>query len=308
MKKKSLILKIFPVSILLVFLLSIPIIILAPDTVVKGVITDEEGKPLKGAKVTFHDSSRGLKFNIKTDKNGNFIKAGIPPSFYKVTVELEGYFPLESQARIRFGFTEQIAIKLKKIPPRIDEDKDLDQGTEYFRQGKLDEAMKAFEKVIERFPSNVEGYYNLGLTYLRKGDIDQAISTLEKCIEVNPEVIETHLALGECYFSKGEGEKAIQSFLKAIEFQPDNPKSYYNLGIVYYKLDKTEEALGAFDKSIELNPEHPSAYYQAGLAAIKKGDFERAIKYFESFLKVEPDASEANQVKAMIKELKKQIK
>ncbi len=307
MKKKSLILKIFPVSILLVFLLSIPIISLAQETVVKGVITDEEGKPLKGAKVTLHDPSRGLKFNLKTDKNGNFIKVGIPPSFYKVTVKLEGYFPLESQARIRFGFTEQMIIKLKKIPPRLDEDKDLDQGTEYFRQGKLDEAMKTFEKVIERFPSNVEGYYNLGLTYLRKGDIDQAIATLEKGIEVNPEVIETHLALGECYFSKGEGEKAMQSFLKAIEFQPDNPKSYYNLGIVYFRLDKTEEALEAFDKTIELKPEYSSAYYQAGLAAIKKGNFERAIKYFEGFLKVEPDAPETAQVKAMIEELKKQI-
>jgi len=308
MKIKNLFFKILAVSVLLVLFLSIPPFNFGKDTVVKGVVTDQDGKPLKNAKITFLDPSRGLKFKLKSGKNGQFMKVGIPPSFYKITAELKGYFPLQSQARIRFGMEEKITIKLRKIPPRIDEDKDLSKGIDFFTQGQYDKAIASFEKVIEKFPSSVEGYYNLGLTYLRKGDIDQAIVLLEKAKELYPEGIEVYLALGECYFNKGDSEKAMISFSRAIELQPDNPRSYYNLGIVYYKLDKTNEALQAFNKSIELNPEFSSAYYQAGLASVKREDFERAIKYFEDFLRVEPDAPEANQVKAMIEELKKRIK
>ncbi len=280
---------------------------LAQDTVVQGIVTDEEGKPLKDVKLTFEDPSRGLKFNLKTDKNGKFIKVGIPPTLYKVRAELEGYFTLESQAQIRFGYTENVEIKLQKIPPRLEDDKDLESGANSFKEGKYEEAIEYFKKVIEKFPSNYEGYFNLGLSYLKKGDLDQAIAQLEKATELNPKSVDAHFALGEAYFSKGEGEKATESFSKAIEIAPENPMAYYDLGIVYYKLERSEEALKAFDKAIELNREFSSAYYQAALCAVKIGDFQRAIGYFEEFLKVEPNAPEAAQVKVMIEELKKRI-
>ncbi len=292
---------------LLIFLLSIPHLNSAQETVVTGVVTDQEGKPLKNAKITFLDPSRGHKFNLKSNKKGNFIKVGIPPSFYRIIVELEGYFTLESQFRIRLGMTKKMIIKLKKIPPRIDEGKDLAEAIDFFMQGKYEEAIESFKKVVEKFPSNVEGFYNLGLSYLRKGDIDQAIVSFEKVTELKPEGFEAYLALGECYFNKGESEKAMENFSRTIELQPDNPMAYYNLGIVYYRLDKTEEALDAFNKSIELNPEFSSSYYQAALASIKKGDFKKAIIYFEIFLRVDPDATEATQVKAMIEKLKKRL-
>jgi len=308
MKKRNLKFTPLPVSILAIYLLIIPCLTCAQDTVVQGVVMDEEGNPLKDAKLTFEDPSRGLSFHIKSDKNGKFIKVGIPPTVYKVTVELEGYFPLQSQARIQLGYTENLQITLRKIPPRLDEDKDLDEGVKSFKGGKYDEAIASFKKVIEKFPQNYEGYYNLGLAYLKKENIDEAIVALEKATEINPDALPAYFALGECYFAKDDSEKTTQSFSKAIELEPENPMAFYNLGIVYYKIDKIEEALGAFDKAIELNPELSSAYYQAALSSVKMGDFERAIKYFEDFLKVEPDAPETAQVKSMIEELKKRLK
>ena len=287
--------------------LSIPIFNFAQESVVKGVVTDSEGNALKDAKITLLDPSRGTKFTTKTDKHGKFVKVGIPPSMYRITVELEGYFTFNSQLPVRLGMRETINIKLEKIPPKIEEDKDLAQGIEFFKQGKYDQAIESFKKVIEKFPSNPDVYYNLGLSYLRSRDINQAITAFEKVIEINPEAIEVYFALGECYFTKEDNEKALAAFSQALELQPDNPKAYYNLGILYYKYDKLEEALSAFEKSIELNPEFSSVYYQAGLVSTKKGNFEKAIEFFNHFLKLEPNAPEADQVTAIIEELKKQI-
>jgi tetratricopeptide (TPR) repeat protein len=280
----------------------------AQETVVQGVVIDEEGKPVKDARLTFVDPQRGLKFVLKSDKDGKFIKVGIPPAEYKVIVESEGFLALESEARIRFGMRENLEIKLKKPVAVPDKDEDMKAGSDLFRAGNYDEAAERFRKVIERFPAQYEGYFNLGLTLLKKGEVDPAIAALEKAAEVNPQSVESLFALGECYFAKGETEKARESFSKAIALNPESPMAHYNLGLVFYKLGKNEEALAAFEKSIAVKPDNASAHYQAGLAAIRLQNFERAITAFQEFLRLEPNAPEAPQVKTMIEELEKQKK
>jgi tetratricopeptide (TPR) repeat protein len=268
-------------------------------------VTDEEGKPVKDVRLTFSDPERGLSFVLKTDKNGKFIKVGIPPTTYKVTVEFEGYLTLESEARIRFGMRENLEIKLKKLLSVPEEDEDMAAGSELFKAGKYDEAADRFRKVIERYPAQYEGYFNLGLTLLKKGEVDAAITALEKAAETNPQSIESFFALGEAYFAKGESEKAQESFSKAIALNPESPLAHYNLGLVFYRLGKNEEALAAFEKSIALKPDNASAHYQAGLAAIRLQIFDKAIRSFQEFLRLEPNAPEAPQVMTMVEELKK---
>jgi len=281
---------------------------LAQETVVEGVVTDEGGKPVKDARLTLVDPERGLKFVLKTDKNGKFIKVGIPPTTYKVSVESEGFLTLESEARIRFGMRETLEIKLKKLTSVPDKDEDMTAGSELFKAGKYDEAGEHFRKVIERYPSQYEGYFNLGLSLLKRGEVDAAITALEKAAETNPQSVESFFALGEAYFAKGESEKALASFSRAIALNPESPLAHYNLGLVFYRLGKNEEALAAFEKAVALKLDNASAHYQAGLAAIRLQSFDKALKSFQEFLRLEPNAREADQVRTMIEELKKQIK
>lgn len=295
----------FFICVGLLLLLVLPSFIHGQNSVIRGRVTDENGQSVKDAKVVFHDTSRGLKFDLKSDKNGKFMKVGIPPSVYKVTVDKEGYFPFQSQSRVGFSAEEEMAVKLKKIPPRISEDKNLTQGIDAFSKGSYEEALVLFKKVIEKFPTSVEGYYNLGLTHLRMGNIPEATGAFERAIEIYPEGIESYLALGECYFNSGKNEEAERVFSQAMTMQPENPKPYYNLGIVYSKQGKSQEALNYFEQAIKLDPKHASACYQAALAAIRISDFPTAIKYFETFLELKPEAPEADQVKTMIEELKK---
>jgi tetratricopeptide (TPR) repeat protein len=280
----------------------------AQQTVVEGVVVDEEGKPVPDARLTFTDPERGLNFVLKSDRNGKFIKVGIPPTTYKITVESEGFITLESEARIRFGIRENLEIKLKKLVSVPEKDEDMAAGSKAFEAGKYDEAAERFRRVIERYPALYEGYFSLGLTLLKKGEVDPAIAALEKAAEVNPKSVETLFALGEAYFAKGEIEKAQDSFSKAIALNPESPLAHYNLGLVLTKLGKNEEALAEFERSIALKPDNASAHYQAGLAAVRLQNFDRAVRAFQEFLKLEPDAPEAAQVKTMIEELERQKK
>ena len=50
----------------------------AQESVVQGIVTDEQGKAIKNARLTLLDPATGLKFVLKTDKDGKFMKVGIP--------------------------------------------------------------------------------------------------------------------------------------------------------------------------------------------------------------------------------------
>lgn len=274
-------------------------------TVLRGSVQDEAGKPLPKAKIVLLDVERGTGFETQSNKKGEFMQVGVPPAAYRITVELAGYIPYETAASLKPGYEDRVKVVLRKIPAKMDDDKDFARGIALFQEGRIQEAIELFVKVRERFPEHVEPVYNLGVAYLRLGQAEKAVEALAKAAELSKEAIEPLLALGEGYLSLGRDEQAKESFAKAVSLAPQNPQAHFSLGLVAYKSDKIDEALASFAKAIELNPKFSAAHYQAGLASAKKGDFPRAIGFFEKFLELDPDRPEAAQVRAMIDQLKK---
>jgi outer membrane protein assembly factor BamD (BamD/ComL family) len=300
--KKNTIVSTFVLSVVFIYG---PCFLWGQQSVLKGTVYDKEGNTLENVKIILLDSSRGTKFSMRSGKDGKFMKVGIPPSVYKVSVEHEGYVPFKSKIRVRMGMNQGFKISLEKIPVKIDGNEDFIQGINLFKGGDYKNAIEYFIKVSRQFPDNFEVFYNLGLSYLKNGQVDEAIVALEKTKQLRSDLVEVHFALGECYFKKENKEKAIEAFSQAIECQPDNARAYFNLGIIHYSYDEAELAIECFKKSIELDPEYSLAHYHAGLASAKIGDIKSAISFFEEFLRLKPDAPEAEQVKIILQELKK---
>ncbi len=56
-------------------------------------------------------------------------------------------------------------------------------GWTYFQAGQLEDARAAFERFIEKRPSDAEGRYRYGLTLHRLGRVDEAAAEMQACIE-----------------------------------------------------------------------------------------------------------------------------
>lgn len=280
----------------------------AQEVVLKGQVKDNAGLPLKGVSLTLLDLQRGHKFTIKTAKDGKFFKIGLPPSQYRLTAELEGYLAYEQELAVVFGGEYDLEITLKKELPKLEQDVDFQAGLDYFKQGDYARAVVSFEKAVQRYPESSIAYYNLGISAVRNGHKYEGRVYLEKATSLNPRMSEVYLALAEVYFSEGDWDGARRAAEDAINLEPGNPKGYYNLGLIIYKSGRMGEALDSFLMAIKLDPGFSSAYYQAGLAYVAENQFKKALNCFEKFLELEPEAPEADRVKAMIEELKKQIK
>ncbi|HEV8039930.1 MAG TPA: TonB-dependent receptor [Bryobacteraceae bacterium] len=56
-----------------------------------GTVTDASGAAVANAKVTITDASKGTKFEVTTDANGNYNKGQLVPDPYKVLIEAPGF-------------------------------------------------------------------------------------------------------------------------------------------------------------------------------------------------------------------------
>jgi len=73
----------------IVALLATAVPVAAQSTgMVKGVVTDDKGQPVDGAKVTIKmNGGTGRRFESKTNKKGEYIQIGLTGGSYKITAE-----------------------------------------------------------------------------------------------------------------------------------------------------------------------------------------------------------------------------
>jgi hypothetical protein len=72
---------------------------------VSGILTDSSGAMIQGAKVTLLDEQKGYHFTTKSDSEGHYLFASIPPGLYSVTAEMPG-FEKTVRTHIRLNVTE----------------------------------------------------------------------------------------------------------------------------------------------------------------------------------------------------------
>ncbi len=99
-----------------------------------------------------------------------------------------------------------------------------------------------------------EYHYNLGLALRQQGKVEEAIKNFQKAIEINPKYALAYQNLGHALHNQGKVEEAIKNFQKAIEINPEDDWAYYSWGHALRQQGKLEEAIKNYQKAIEINP------------------------------------------------------
>jgi tetratricopeptide (TPR) repeat protein len=168
-----------------------------------------------------------------------------------------------------------------------------DLGVSNYDEGKISEAISAWEKAIIVSPKFVEAYYNLGNAYEEKGLLKKAISAWEKVIEITPFDSDTYFNMGVAYTKRGMFGEAVKTFQKAIEINPDDPEAHYSLGIVYANTGELDNAIEEYNSTIELRPDHAAAYYSLGNAFYDKNMLDSALASYERAIEISGDYADA---------------
>ena len=131
-----------------------------------------------------------------------------------------------------------------------------------------DDAVFAFNKLIEFEPNNVEHYFNLGNAYHLGGKLEQAAAVYQHALQLNPSDVRCTLNLGETYFKLNQHAKALSYFERINLSQV--PHLAMRIAECYVKLGDIEKSKHSLETLIAMPvPEQFKQTAQVALANLK---------------------------------------
>jgi Tfp pilus assembly protein PilF/4-amino-4-deoxy-L-arabinose transferase-like glycosyltransferase len=168
-------------------------------------------------------------------------------------------------------------------------------GTTLDGQGKIQEAIKNYERAIQLAPEYSEAYYNLGVMYYKQGKTDLAIVNYEKSLRDDPNNYKGHYGLGAALYAIGSFESARPHYMEALRLKPDYALAYKALAIDSARRGELDEAVSYYKKALEINSGDIDAHYHLGILLVQKNYIDLAITEFEKVLLLDPNYSDAKQ-------------
>ena len=111
-------------------------------------------------------------------------------------------------------------------------------------QGKLEEAIAAFNKAISLKPDYAEAHNNMAVTLQKQGKLEEAIEAYKKAIAIKPDYAEAHYNMGVNIQEQGKLDEAIACYKKALSLKPDHVEAHRNLSnLVKYQPDDAQITL-----------------------------------------------------------------
>jgi len=134
------------------------------------------------------------------------------------------------------------------------------QAYEYQMKGKLEEALKFYQKSIDTFPS-AEAYTFLGWTYSFMGQLHEAIEECHRAIETDPDFGNPYNDIGAYFIELDQLDEAIPWLEKASEAKRYESPAFphMNLGRIYEKKGDWFRAIDSYKTAVTLNPQYESA-------------------------------------------------
>jgi len=284
----------------------------------RGKVMDTQNQPIADAKVLM-EFQGGItrKFEVKTNKKGEFMQVGMQPGPYKFTVSKEGFQTGTADARVSLGDPTQVPDFVLNTMAQAQAAAqsgdaaaalraEFQKAVELQSAGKIDEAEAAYKAILVKQPDIAAVHQNIGQLYLAKKDYPAAEAAFMKGLEIDPASTDMSTLLARTYQESGQPEKAMALIEKSAGANPTDARAQFNRGIFLLNANKNEEAIGAFEAAIKADPNMAEAYYRLGAALISQGKLPDAIQNLEKYLSLNPtDAQNVATAQGLIKALKK---
>jgi Flp pilus assembly protein TadD len=318
--------------VLLAVLILIPALAPAQATcTAEGYVYDSDGNPMADVQVVLQYKGHiPQKYRTKTDKNGRFVHVTVWEGPYDITFIAEGVGEVtvndfrmrefrspEKPPTFTIGAQpppaeEEVAEEAAPKGPTSEETAgalatELDRGNAALAEGKLDEAIAAYEAVAAKAPDLPEVHHNLGLAYRKKGEAEKAEAEFRQAADLDPDFAEPHGALAVMLANAGKRDEAIVEAEQAADLDPENVEYLYNLAVLYKDSGRSADAEKRFLELEEIDPDNAEIQFHLGTTLLALGRMDEAMTRLEKYVELAvPDAPNVASAKGMIDALRQQ--
>ncbi|MBV8052832.1 MAG: tetratricopeptide repeat protein [Acidobacteriaceae bacterium] len=294
----------------------VPTVVAQNTGTVKGVCKDIEGKPIADAQVEWTNQDNGRKYDLKTNKKGEYFSLGITPGKYTVALTKDG--------KELYHFT---GVNVSLEETNLDFDMKKEQAAQAQGAGLTPEQMKQRQEQEAKISKE-----NLTIKSLNEklaaakqaaeaGDFKTAVSTMTEATQTDPNRDLLWAKLGDYTLTAASKETdsdakkkdytdAVTDYQKAVDLRqkaldaepakktPDATKvlaQYYNnLGQAQSKSGQVDDAIKSYNSAAELDPPGAAQYYfNEGAVMTNSGKVDDAIAAFDKAIAADPNRADA---------------
>jgi len=144
-------------------------------------------------------------------------------------------------------------------------------------------------KMFDRLLGRSKSYYQEGLRlYYREGKYEEAIAAFDKALEIEPSHAFAWHDRGVCLRALERNEEALASITKALELAPSDEEILFTCGETLQKLGILRDeskilsaAVDTYNKLLDRNPSNADAWNNMGICAQAMGRDDLSRQYFE---------------------------
>lgn len=213
--------------------------------------------------------------------------------------------------------------------PTARAERQLNLGNKYLQEGKYQEAILAFQKVIEIEPKNIPARLGLGQVYIATKDYDKAEKVLKEVIQIDNNNILARESLFKVYIKENKLNEANSILLEMTQIDPkkdvkqfnsdlasakaiNTSKASYDQGVKQMNNSQYLAAIVSFQKVIKEDTERYSdaqkkaaecktsfidAALQKAKDAASNKDYQAALVFIKQIISIDPNNQEAQKLK-----------
>ena len=155
------------------------------------------------------------------------------------------------------------AAKAQRIADSIDTNTALDtlfkESYDLIKLGNENDGIKKIKEFLKTYPDVWNAWFLLGWGLRKSGIYDEALSAFNKVIELGEKSVDTLNELAICNLEMNNLKESEALLLEALNMEHENTKIISNLGIVAMKKGNLEEAEGFFRTVLEYDGSDPAA-------------------------------------------------
>lgn len=158
--------------------------------------------------------------------------------------------------------------------PGVTLEQALGQAVALLRGERIDEAEKAFEALLARWPDQPDALHFLGVLRHAQGRADEAVTLIRRALAAMPGAPGPWNNLGNVLLSAHRFEDATEAYMRSVEVAGPDPAAadaWNNLGTLHRKQGRLAEAEAACREAIARRHDFGDAWYNLSLALMAQG-------------------------------------
>jgi tetratricopeptide (TPR) repeat protein len=157
----------------------------------------------------------------------------------------------------------------------------IEEAVTLHRQGRLDEAEKAYTRILKLKRDHFDALHLLGMLNHQRGRHAEAHRLISSALKANPRSPEALSNSAMVLHALKRDNEALIAVDRALALAPDHPDALNNRGNLLLEMKRYDDAAAAFRQVLAVDPRHAQARINHGNALAGLGRAEEALAEYE---------------------------